>query len=181
MIRNAAKPSAPSPESKVPTFYRGSDLSRYLTDTMGEDTLTAIGKAKDNKERQRVLVEALRKAHPEMNGEAEKEARKLLLNKQELERKEGWFTKLWKAPFRAMGWVGKKTFVEHPVLSTAVVLALLYWFSPALLSGLAGIEGVEAKNALSRAGEILKSFLRFSVGKTGKIPDIALGPLPGSP
>ncbi len=88
--------------------------------------MVQLEKAKTNTDRRRLLVDALHRKHPEMNGRAERVADRLLLNKQEVERKEGWFTWLVKAPFRAMGWVWQKM-KEHPYITAAAVIALLYF------------------------------------------------------
>ncbi|MDD5623581.1 MAG: hypothetical protein PHI23_02640 [Candidatus Peribacteraceae bacterium] len=157
MVRSAATNAGPESPPRVPTFERNADLRRYI----GEETLTALGKAKNNTDRHRLLVEALRKEHPEMNGEAEKEARKILVNKQELERKEGWFSWIVKAPFRGLGWVWKKTFVEHPILTTLVLTVAggtlaWYWLSKGA-AGAAAARGAAAMKGFRDAAEAARA------------------------
>jgi hypothetical protein len=88
MIRKS--PSAGNERAhEVPTFTDRRRLNEYLA-SLDEDTLTDIAAASDNADRRRILIEALHKAHPEMNGAAEPAAERVLRNKQELDRKAHW-------------------------------------------------------------------------------------------
>jgi len=87
-----------------------------------------------------------------------------------LSRKESFFKKVLKAPFRA-AWATIKFAGRHPILTTAALAALALWGVPALMEGTGAIEGLLAQVPVNRIVEHMRSFLRLS----GTVP---VSPIP---
>ncbi len=98
-----------------------------VSEAVGPEAIEKIRNAKTIAERKEALFKGVIEANPQWNGEAKPFARRLEMNREQLDAKEKWYTTVVKAPFRTGKWVFEKTFVEHPYLSTAATLALLYY------------------------------------------------------
>ena len=129
--------------SNMPTFRNRKELEGFVREKIGDDAFKRIREQRDVTERRRLLVEELHNSG--LNGQSEKMAERLLLNQQELDRKEGFFSKLLKgvtAPFRWTWGVMK----AHPVLSTLAVATLMivggYYFAGSI-EKLASIVGID--------------------------------------
>jgi|GEM_PF-3161808 len=128
------------------------------------------------------LLEHMRKIDPSLNGNADRAAGIVKKNMEQLEKKKGFFEKVMALPAKGVELVGKagKVLWNHKIL-TLIALAIASWQLPNLIRYFASIEGAEAGNAMAKAGEYVESFLPFSAGKTGAVPDLGIGSIPGSP
>jgi|GEM_PF-6904400 len=162
MIKATADARPGKQSEQVPVFRNKGDLESYVEQQAGAGVVDRIRAAKNTTEAKAILNEAFRSAHPEMNGDAEKMAERLSLNRNELEKKEGWFKWLLMAPIRGAKWVFKKTFVEHPILTTIAIGALL-WYTG---WGAAIIAPIQAWIAKLPDGSMVKN----NIGKIFKLP-----------
>lgn len=128
------------------------------------------------------LIQRMRELDPSLNGNADRAAEIVRQNMEQLEQKKGFLEQVMALPGKGLEVAGKvgRTLWNHKIL-TLIALAIASWQLPNLIRALASIEGAEAGNALAKAAEYARSFLPFSVGKTGNIPDAVIATLPDSP
>ncbi|MBI1812353.1 hypothetical protein HY285_04445 [Candidatus Peregrinibacteria bacterium] len=106
-----------------------------VREEVGEKEFLRIKAEQDVTKRKAMLNEAFRKSlkqrKPELNGKLEEAAKdrtdKFMLNQEQLEAKEGWVKSALLAPLRFMKWLGKKTIVEHPIVTALTVSGLLWY------------------------------------------------------
>lgn len=160
-------PDAPS-DVEVPAFDEGPKLHQYIEQEFGRDTLDALRKSQTNNERHIALLTAVQRKFPQLNGRATDVVQRLLLNQQELDRKESWFTRILKAPGRALSWTWGKM-KEHPYLTIGAVIALL-----AAVAGVAyysgGIELLLRKLGVSTTGVIGDTIKDLPIEPGGTMP-----------
>src|SRR3989344_352459 len=115
----------------IPVFRDREELQRYLGTQKELDEIGVMYKSQDGKKE---LLALLKKADPALNGNVEGALNQIDLNREQLEKKEGFLKKMLALPGRALKSLGR-TMKKHPVLTTlaglAGLIALLY-FTPAL-------------------------------------------------
>jgi hypothetical protein len=114
--------------TEAPRVYATSrELESEMASDLGEERVKRYREMANTVEGRQFLAKTMKESHPELNGDAEHVAAERDLNYGEARRKESWAAYLVKAPFRAAGWTLRETFGKRPILSTAALLALLYF------------------------------------------------------
>ncbi len=113
-------PAKGSDIPEFPVFKDRKEMDGYLRE-LGYGRLNEFGKTVNDREK---LVDLLRKRNPKLNGQVDNLIEHLKLNKQEIERKEAWYTKVLKFPGRLLkgAW---NTVKNHPYLTVGAVIAIL--------------------------------------------------------
>ncbi|MDD5055145.1 MAG: hypothetical protein PHZ00_02655 [Candidatus Peribacteraceae bacterium] len=182
---NASVERFPDQEQKLLDRFVFADREK-LEAAVGMELERIATLARSDKGRQELLQRIKERANdmdPALSQEDIDAAARLLgINAEQLEKKSTFFKDMLALPgkgLEALKTTGK--FLANNKVLALIALAVASWQLPKLIQFFAAKEGVEAGNAVAKAGEFLKSFVPFSGGTTGTAPEVAMGPIPGAP
>ena|SRR3989338_2146838 len=169
---------APNEGQVFPEFRSRSEFEEYLS-CIGYRRLDRLHEAAHSTEERERLAEALRAANPDLNGQLEGLIDHLILNDQELQRKESFLSKALKLPGHVLS-AAWDTVKNHPVLTGTVVLVLLYFFAPGfLISGFQAMEDTLAGTPMQKVIGGLKAMKPLSDAGSAIVPNLPPAPFSG--